>query len=285
MAPRNLDSDEAARIRERLARLTAERQALETRLAELETGDLSESGGDSHAATVTGRSPAQDKIALFRSLFGGRTDVYPKRWENARTGKSGYAPVCANEWKPRVCGKPRIRCGACPNQAFVAVTDEAMGPHAAGATLGVYPLSRTDLPVSSAAISTKAAGRPMRRVSPACRSKWSRRPGTLPLGKSGILDILRRTRARALARRLGSHLLTKRWSATRTSCFKSTTVLSQPGQLPENGSATSCTAPAGGTSRADNKACSRTRLKTDGGSWGSCRRCAALTAEEGHSDR
>ena len=33
-------------------------------------------------------------------------------------GKSGYAPVCANEWAPRSCGKPRIKCGACPNQAF-----------------------------------------------------------------------------------------------------------------------------------------------------------------------
>jgi len=55
--------------------------------------------------------------------------VYPKRWENARTGRSGYAPVCANEWKPRLCGKPRVRCGACPNQAFVAVTNEAVAAH------------------------------------------------------------------------------------------------------------------------------------------------------------
>jgi hypothetical protein len=32
----------------------------------------------------------EEKIALFRSLFRGREDVFPLRWENSRTGKSGY---------------------------------------------------------------------------------------------------------------------------------------------------------------------------------------------------
>jgi hypothetical protein len=36
------------------------------------------------------------KIALFYSLFRGWGDVFPKRWENPRTGKAGYAPACAN---------------------------------------------------------------------------------------------------------------------------------------------------------------------------------------------
>jgi hypothetical protein len=40
-----------------------------------------------------------DKIALFRRLFRGRSDVYPIRWESKSTGKSGYAPACANEWR------------------------------------------------------------------------------------------------------------------------------------------------------------------------------------------
>jgi hypothetical protein len=43
-------------------------------------------------------SALEDKIALFRSLFRGRDDVYPRRFESRRTGKSGYAPACANEW-------------------------------------------------------------------------------------------------------------------------------------------------------------------------------------------
>ena len=43
-------------------------------------------------------SSSADKIALFRSLFRGREDVYPQRFESSKTGKSGYSPACANEW-------------------------------------------------------------------------------------------------------------------------------------------------------------------------------------------
>ncbi|MDD2801793.1 MAG: hypothetical protein PHE96_10075, partial [Methylococcales bacterium] len=43
------------------------------------------------------------KVALFRRLFRGRTDVYPVRWESKTAGKSGYAPACTNEWRPGVC--------------------------------------------------------------------------------------------------------------------------------------------------------------------------------------
>jgi hypothetical protein len=41
---------------------------------------------------VHGRSSTGDKIALFRSLFRGREDVYPRRFESKKTGRSGYAP-------------------------------------------------------------------------------------------------------------------------------------------------------------------------------------------------
>ncbi len=46
-----------------------------------------------------------EKISLFRNLFQGRQDVYPKRWVSSRTGRSGYSPVCGNKWDPAVCGK------------------------------------------------------------------------------------------------------------------------------------------------------------------------------------
>jgi len=46
------------------------------------------------------------KIALFRSLFCDRDDVYPYRFESRKTGKSGYQPVCGNKWVNRVCRKP-----------------------------------------------------------------------------------------------------------------------------------------------------------------------------------
>ena len=44
-------------------------------------------------------SPVEEKIKLFKSLFQGRQDVFARRFESAKTGKSGYQPVCENEWK------------------------------------------------------------------------------------------------------------------------------------------------------------------------------------------
>jgi hypothetical protein len=43
---------------------------------------------------VSNQSNQEEKIALFRALFRGREDVFPRRFENVRTGKSGYQPVC-----------------------------------------------------------------------------------------------------------------------------------------------------------------------------------------------
>ena len=108
MAQSDTRAGEAERIRERLARLDAERAELEERLAELACTRLPAPEISGRGGQITNRSPTRDKIALFRSLFGGREDVYPRRWENARKGKAGYAPVCANEWQPGVCHKPRV---------------------------------------------------------------------------------------------------------------------------------------------------------------------------------
>ena len=92
-------------------------------------------------------SPAAVKIALFRSLFRGRTDVYPVRFESRKTGKSGYSPACANEWVRGVCEKPRIKCADCPSRCFLMVTDEVIRWHLSGRTeqgqefvMGVYPM-------------------------------------------------------------------------------------------------------------------------------------------------
>ena len=77
-------------------------------------------GTDSRGRIVHHLSPPESKIALFRSLFRGRDDVYPRRFENRKTGKSGYSPACGNEWVAGLCEKPRIKCAACPNQHFSA---------------------------------------------------------------------------------------------------------------------------------------------------------------------
>ena len=93
-------------------------------------------------------SPTAAKIALFRNLFRGREDVLPRRWENPKTGKAGYAPMCRNEWVRGVCAKPQVRCRECPNQAFIPLGDDILRSHLAGKasgnaadfTVGVYPM-------------------------------------------------------------------------------------------------------------------------------------------------
>jgi superfamily II DNA or RNA helicase len=84
------------------------------------------------------------KVALFRRLFQGRTDLYPVRWES-KAGKTGYAPACANEWRAGICEKPRIKCSDCGHRSLIALTDRTIFDHLAGRhTTGVYPLLTDD---------------------------------------------------------------------------------------------------------------------------------------------
>jgi len=95
------------------------------------------------------RSP-REKIALFRSLFRGREDVFARRWESKKTGKSGYAPVCANEWKPGICPKPNGNCASCPHRQLVPLSDEVIYRHLRGNdalgrdVVGIYPILPDD---------------------------------------------------------------------------------------------------------------------------------------------
>lgn len=150
MAERSPES-EGAEIRARLAELERERAALEGRLVQIGRAPrVSEPEPTFSSATVTSTSKPAEKLALFSRLFAGRHDVFPLRWENNKTGKSGYAPACANEWVRGVCNKPQIRCTDCPNQAFIPVSDEVIAKHLRGAdrakttvrdfVAGVYPL-------------------------------------------------------------------------------------------------------------------------------------------------
>jgi hypothetical protein len=82
-----------------------------------------------------------EKVALFRSLFRGREDVFPRLWEKTKTGRKGYAPACSNEWMGGVCQKPRVKCGKCSHRAFLPVTDQVVLDHLQGRhVIGVYPL-------------------------------------------------------------------------------------------------------------------------------------------------
>nr|WP_256735106.1 DEAD/DEAH box helicase family protein [Variovorax sp. dw_954] len=91
------------------------------------------------------RLSTPEKVALFRRLFRGRTDVYPVRWEGKTSGKSGYAPACGNEWRAGVCEKPRIKCADCTHRLLIPLSDAVIYDHLAGKhTVGVYPLLEDD---------------------------------------------------------------------------------------------------------------------------------------------
>jgi hypothetical protein len=40
-----------------------------------------------NGSTITNQSSQEEKITIFRSLFRGREDVYPRRFESKKTGK------------------------------------------------------------------------------------------------------------------------------------------------------------------------------------------------------
>jgi hypothetical protein len=97
------------------------------------------------AILESSRLSTGEKLVLFRRLFRGRADVYPIRWESKTTGKSGYAPACANEWRAGVCEKPRIKCSDCSNRSLLPLSDTVIYGHLAGEhTVGVYPLLEDD---------------------------------------------------------------------------------------------------------------------------------------------
>lgn len=82
----------------------------------------------------------ESKVSLFRSLFRGREDVYPVRWESGQ-GRSGYSPACANEWNRPLCVKPKVKCSGCESRELLPVTGDVIQNHLTGKhTIGVYTL-------------------------------------------------------------------------------------------------------------------------------------------------
>ena len=78
---------------------------------------------------VSASSSPRDKVRFFRTLFAARRDVYATRWENARTGRSGWAPAVAGGWRKGT------------SRPYLALTDEVVAAHLTGGIhLGLYPL-------------------------------------------------------------------------------------------------------------------------------------------------
>lgn len=133
--------DEIEEIRQRIDLIDAERRDLFKRLNVLEQKN------NQQQKEAVQQFSSQEKINIFRHLFRGREDVFPKRWGNQKTGRSGYSPACSNEWVRGVCEKPKIKCAECANQAFIKVTDNIIRQHLTGKDaynseniIGVYPL-------------------------------------------------------------------------------------------------------------------------------------------------
>lgn len=216
------EADEIAVITARLTALDAERADLESRLVRLRAREASRRATDterSQAARVTGASPPAAKIALFRSLFRGREDIFPKRWSNPKSGKSGYSPACANEWVPRLCGKPKVKCGDCPNRHFLPVTDTVVAQHLRGEgpdgqdfIIGVYPMVADETCWFLAADFDKKSWRD--DVAAFLETCWIKNiPAAVERSRSGngghVWVFFAEPIPAGLARRLGAHILTE----------------------------------------------------------------------------
>lgn len=81
---------------------------------------------------VNNHSSSTEKIALFRSYFRGREDVYAKRFYSSKTKKGGYVPACKNEWVGGACDKKEYSCGKCPNRDLLPLTDDVTCRHLEG---------------------------------------------------------------------------------------------------------------------------------------------------------
>lgn len=144
---RNTD-EKISQIQDRLAEIEEERRRLTAELTRLNRQ------GEPHSPPQVVREPdsssvvhklssSDEKIRLFRSLFRGREDVYPRRWESAKTGRSGYSPACRNEWVPGICEKPKVKCGDCSVRDLLPVTDAAIRDHLVGHGQNVSAISQS----------------------------------------------------------------------------------------------------------------------------------------------
>lgn len=126
--------------------LLEENQILKREIAILTGQSKITENNDEKIVSVNKFSSPQEKIKLYRSLFRGREDVFARRWYSIKSEKSGYQPVCENEWDNALCDKKKYKCSACPNRKLAALTDKDIYEHLSGKDLygrdvvGIYPM-------------------------------------------------------------------------------------------------------------------------------------------------
>jgi superfamily II DNA or RNA helicase len=93
------------------------------------------------AAVENKEERARKRIALFRSLFRGREDIYARRWENS-DGRSGYSPAALKDWKAINSSRPEDRKKVDRNtRKSLPLSDVVIENHLLGKEIiGIYPL-------------------------------------------------------------------------------------------------------------------------------------------------
>jgi len=81
------------------------------------------------------------KVALFRSLFRGREDVYAERWR-MKDGTWAYRPAGKKNWQAVLASRPKDHKKVDrETRTLYAVTDEVIRQHLTGKkTIGIYPI-------------------------------------------------------------------------------------------------------------------------------------------------
>ena len=98
---------------------------------------------DTSKLRIDQSSPPEAKLALFRDLFAGRTDVYAQRWTSAKSGKHGWSPAERDPFGAR--GRAEHE------REFLPLTDQVLARHLARTApgerqlhVGLYPMLADD---------------------------------------------------------------------------------------------------------------------------------------------
>lgn len=103
---------ELADLRAQVATLRAENsrllKLLELNPAESRPPEPVQTGMfDAAPGMVHARSSPEQKVAFYAALFGSRRDVHAVRWENARSGRSGWMPAVRGGWRKGLSSSER----------------------------------------------------------------------------------------------------------------------------------------------------------------------------------
>ena len=91
---------------------------------------------DKAPGPVTARSSSQAKVEFYAALFAARRDVYAIRWENARSGKSGWMPAVGGGWR---------KGSNAAEQRYLPLTPQVLAAHLTGdVCIGLYPMLSGD---------------------------------------------------------------------------------------------------------------------------------------------